>query len=102
MKADVAMKINKFKESTIPLLKALADESVSIEQGVIKHYPDLNLKAQRLIPCLSTDKAADFSHYWYKYTEVMLREMCSRATDKRREQNTLIGTALADSLIALN
>ncbi len=67
-----------------------------------KHYPELNLKAQSLITSLPAGKAAEFSHCWCKYTETLLNEMCSQSVDQRREQNKLIGNALADALIALN
>ncbi len=97
-----AREIDKFKASTVPFLKALADESASIEQGAIRHYPDVNLKAQGLITSLPAGKAVEFSHCWCQFTEILLSEMCNHPEDKRSEQNKLIGTALAKSLIALN
>lgn len=97
-----AREIDKFKVSTVHFIKGLADESMSIEQGATKHYPELNLKAQSLITSLPAGKAAEFSHCWCKYTETLLNEMCSQSIGQRREQNKLIGNALADALIALN
>jgi hypothetical protein len=91
------MTTNDFKESVIPFLNCLNNDSQI--DVLTKELNIININALKLVKLLTEDKKSDFLFAWNKFLNTVSSD---RGVGETERQRTAIATSLAESLIRLN